>query len=372
MLTSRNHKRGSLPEGFTLKYPAAFDLLGRIRNLRTGVIGDVCLDLYWDVDTRFAEPSRETGLLNRPVVAERAAPGAAANLAVNMAALEARVVRLLGIVGADWRGRLLRDALRVRGVSCDGLLDVQDRSTDAYCKPMLWASFNEPGSHGSGHASSWNSTGSTPGVKDSVQEDARIDFINRQRVAAESAQMLIEVLNDAASSLDVLCVVDQLANGCLTEAVRRAILRLAANGLSVFVDSRQRIADWPGCILKPNEQELMAASPAIHGKPSSLQAAAAALQKAVGAPVCVTLGSQGCYLSLPGGQNSRIPALDVPSPIDICGAGDCFMASFALASAAGAPLPQAAELGTRAAAVAVRKIGTTGSASPAELLETWR
>ena len=54
--------------------------------------------------------------------------------------------------------------------------------------------------------------------------------------------------------------------------------------------------------------------------------------------------------------------------LDICGAGDTFMAAFTCAYTAGASLNEAASLACRAAAIIVKKLHTTGTASWQELV----
>jgi bifunctional ADP-heptose synthase (sugar kinase/adenylyltransferase) len=62
----------------------------------------------------------------------------------------------------------------------------------------------------------------------------------------------------------------------------------------------------------------------------------------------------------------------VAGPVDIVGAGDCVLANAAMALAAGASVREAIELANLAASVVIRKIGTTGTATRAELAEALR
>lgn len=55
-------------------------------------------------------------------------------------------------------------------------------------------------------------------------------------------------------------------------------------------------------------------------------------------------------------------------PIDTVGAGDSVAAAFAAALCAGATLLEGAQVGNLAAAVTIKQIGTTGTATPAQLL----
>ncbi|MBR4443490.1 MAG: sugar kinase, partial [Clostridia bacterium] len=83
---------------------------------RVALIGDLCLDMYWEADMRMSELSRETPHHPLPIVAERFSPGGAGNAACNIAALKPGRLAVTGVVGTDWRGGLLLEALRDRGV----------------------------------------------------------------------------------------------------------------------------------------------------------------------------------------------------------------------------------------------------------------
>ena len=72
------------------------EILGRMDGVRAGLLGDVCLDVYWHADMRKSELSRETPHFPLPVVEERMSPGGGANVAANMAALRPWSVRVFG------------------------------------------------------------------------------------------------------------------------------------------------------------------------------------------------------------------------------------------------------------------------------------
>src|SRR5258708_1387869 len=67
-----------------------------------------------------------------------------------------------------------------------------------------------------------------------------------------------------------------------------------------------------------------------------------------------------------------VPAYPVAGPIDIVGAGDSTSAGIACAVAAGASLEEAAAFGNLVASITIQQIGTTGTASPAQLRQRWR
>ena len=57
--------------------PVVEHILNRIPNLTFGVVGDLFLDRYLDIDANLSEPSLETGLPAYQVVRVRPTPGAA-------------------------------------------------------------------------------------------------------------------------------------------------------------------------------------------------------------------------------------------------------------------------------------------------------
>ena len=315
-------------------------LLGRMDGARVALIGDICLDMYWRADMRLSELSRETPHHPLPVVEERMSPGGAGNVACNLAALEPGALKLLGAAGTDWRGDLLLDALGARGV--DTALVMRDDAvcTNTYIKPLR------------------------AGISDVVYEDPRIDFENRAPIPARLEAALLEALDGVAGQIDVLLVSDQMAYGCVTEKVRERVQALGAAGMTVVVDSRSRIGTYQGVVVKPNEVE---AARAYGGEASDFEGLARAASRRAGRPAIVTAGALGCYVAEEG-RVRHMPGVPVPPPVDTVGAGDTFLAALGCALAAGASLPTAAQVANLAASVTVRKLGTTGTASRAELL----
>ena len=65
-------------------------ILRRLPGLAIGVLGDLFLDRYLDLDARLTEPSLETGLDAYQVVRVRSYPGAAGTVINNLVALGVR------------------------------------------------------------------------------------------------------------------------------------------------------------------------------------------------------------------------------------------------------------------------------------------
>src|SRR5438552_6550782 len=92
-------------------------ILDRIRGLTIGVVGDLFLDRYLDIDASLTEPSIETGLDAYQVVRVRPSPGAAGTVINNLVALGVGRVWPVAVIGDDGEGYELRQALgRMRAV----------------------------------------------------------------------------------------------------------------------------------------------------------------------------------------------------------------------------------------------------------------
>lgn len=323
-------------------------LLAGIRHVRVAVVGDYCLDAYWTADMTRSELSRETPHYPLPIVAERYAPGGAGNVAVNVRSLGAARVEALTVLGQDWRRELLEATLREAGVGLD-LIVATDKTwvTPAYIKPIR-----------RGYAAE--------------QEDARLDFSNQSPLEQDAEAELLGALRAHLPTFDAVLICDQLATGTITPKVRAVLNELAQErpGWVCVVDSRARMGEFRGMILKPNELEAARAlgEPPMDGTEDMTHIAALGgrLAQRAGRPVCITLGSRGA-IACAGEDWTHVPAVRVEPPIDIVGAGDTFLSALGSALAAGATVAEAAALGNLAAAVTVKKLNQTGTASPDEI-----
>jgi rfaE bifunctional protein kinase chain/domain len=315
-------------------------VLGRLGGLSVGVVGDLFLDRYLDLDGTLTEPSIETGLDAYQVADVRPMPGAAGTVINNLVALGVGRVCPVAVVGDDGEGYELRRALTAMGVRTAGLVLSKTRRTPTYTKPMLCLPGQPP------------------------RELNRLDIHPRQPLPAEDEAGVIEALQATLRTCDAVAVLDQVSRpecGVITTRVREEVRRLAGGGL-VLADSRERIGLFRETMLKPNERECLAACPGM-----TVEAAAQTLAERTYAPVFVTRGERGILLAFPGRELTSVPGYAVSGPVDPVGAGDSTTAGILCALAAGLMPEQAAAFGCLVASITVRKIGTTGTASPEEL-----
>ena len=83
----------------------------------------------------------------------------------------------------------------------------------------------------------------------------------------------------------------------------------------------------------------------------------------------VTLGEVGALWYSGDEGLAFAPTRPQKPPVDIVGAGDTFLSAFCAARAAGAAGGEALAFANLASGVTVKKIGTTGTASPAEIIQ---
>src|SRR5881227_1594937 len=113
-------------------------VLTRLPFLTVGVLGDLFLDRYLDLDASLTEPSLETGLDAYQVVRVRSQPGAAGTVINNLAALGVGRIVPVAVIGDDGEGYELRQALaKMPAVDQAHILAWDGRRTPTYTKPML-------------------------------------------------------------------------------------------------------------------------------------------------------------------------------------------------------------------------------------------
>lgn len=328
-----------------LDFSTLESIINGIKSKRIGLIGDGCVDIYWKADMRMSLLSSETPHHPLPIVSEKIYPGGAGNVAANLRDLGVGQIFMIGCTGPDWRGTLFAELMRGIGVPDRYLVCSSDIVTAAYCKPVRM------------------------GVSNVEYEDPRLDFANPAPISEEIEAKILANLEEVAAQSDVLVVCDQLLNGCVTERVIERINELGKK-LPVIVDSRDRFQRFRNVIIKPNELEAgryLGTSLGESAAMEDIEQAVRSLERMTGRPAMITLGDRGA-LWCEEGLCSHMRAFSVLPPIDFVGAGDAFLAGFS--SAFGLVPPQKAVLfANLAASVTIKKLGTTGTATPEELRE---
>src|SRR5947209_1961346 len=113
-------------------------ILQRIPHLTIGVVGDLFLDRYLDIDASLTEPSIETGLDAYQVVPVRNYPGAAGTVISNLAVLGVKEIIPISVVGDDGEWHDLSNALADIDAyrAPQWIYGCEGRRTPTYTKPM--------------------------------------------------------------------------------------------------------------------------------------------------------------------------------------------------------------------------------------------
>ncbi len=325
-------------------------ITARYTGLHIAIAGDFCLDRYLEIDPARSETSIETGLPVHNVVRVRAQPGGAGTILNNLVALGVSRIVPVSFCGDDGEGyELRRELAKLPGVVLDHFVTSPLRRTFTYCKPLVIEPGREP------------------------VELNRLDSKNWAPTPPSLAQRLADGLRAIAGEIDALIVleqVDQAETGVVTHGLLDVIAELSAARpeLPILADSRRGLAGWPGLSFKMNAAELAAMfGGVLTASPEEAATRALALARRNVRPVFVTLAERGIVAAAPDGTVEHVPALPLRGPIDIVGAGDAVTANLATALSSSATLRESLELAAVASSVVIHQLGTTGTATVADL-----
>ncbi len=321
--------------------------LAGIAGTRIVVFGDFCLDAYWLLESETGAPERsvETNLPLRRIRRQHYSLGAAGNVVANLVDLGVKQVWAVGVVGRDLFGHEMISQLQARGVDTTGLLNTQtDWQTLVYAKPYA-----------------------------GEEEQNRFDFGAFNELQPETIRALAARLEHLAGACDAVILNQQIPAGCSPPAMIAELNRIiAAHPQTRFiVDSRHRPAQYRGAVLKLNAHEaaaLVGEPHALEERPSAAQVRryAQMIRERTGRAVFVTRGDRGIVVA-DGAGVEEVPGIQIVQAVDTVGAGDTVVASLTAALAGGSDPPTAARLANIAASITVRKLRTTGTATPAEI-----
>ena len=316
------------------------DALTRLSAARVTVFGDFCLDAYWIIDADESERSVETNLPVSRVRRQRYGLGGAGNVVANLVGLGVAAVRCVGLIGGDLFGREMLRMLQAIGAETAGMLTGREGwQTMVYAKPHV------------GNA-----------------EHNRIDFGAFNALDEPSMSALQRELDLAAAESDIVVLNQQVPAGISPAAmIERINAVIAARpGCRFLVDSRHRAGLYCGAMLKMNAHE----AAAVLGRPEGDQPRGADLardlHRRIGQPVFLTRGADGIVVA-DADAVAVEPGIAVAGATDPVGAGDTVTAALAAVLGSGGRPAVAAKLANLAASVTVRKLRTTGTATPDEI-----
>lgn len=363
------------------------DIFDRIEEVRIGVVGDFCLDIYLYIDPSRSEISVETGLPTLPVREEHHYLGGAGNVVSNLVSLGVKQIEAFGVVGRDVHGEEIKFRLESSGVDASGIIFQDDNwDTCAYTK-----------------------------LYEGESEDKRIDYGRFNQLSNNTADRLLGKITDSLMGLKVVIINQQLVNGIHIPYFRRGLKKLIRDHPEVIfiVDSRDYSDEFDGAYRKINVYEgrkILRENHAMEGSArrnyTSEEKPSLRLSKEIGArlykrwkrPLFLTRAEYGLLVygddighssvakdngvdkgrADSGMANDgmlenpcEIPGMIFFSRIDPVGAGDSLLAGLSVGLAFGYSPVKAGFLGNLVAGVTVQKLFRTGTATREEVIELY-
>lgn len=290
---------------------------------RVTVVGDLMLDRYWSGGTGRISPEAPVPVVN--IAEQEDRPGGAANVAMNLATLGAKVT-LIGRSGDDESADTLTRQLSGLGVECDF---VRDPEVDTITKLRIMSR---------------------------SQQLIRLDF--EQLMYQQDAGALIAKATAALSHTDVL-VLSDYAKGTLncTQALIEAANKA---GVKVVVDPKgSSFEKYAGAfLLTPNMSEFETIVGAIETEAELVEKGHQLRRDLQLDALLITRSEKGMTLLREGEDELHLPA-QAKEVYDVTGAGDTVISTLAASIAAQSTLDGACALANMAASIVVGKLGTS-------------
>ena len=306
------------------------------------VIGDMMLDRFIWGRVRRISPEAPVPVVE--VERESCQPGGASNVVNNIGALGARTC-MVGVVGSDADGQILRDELSRAGVEVSGIAIDSDRPTAVKTRVVAHS-----------------------------QQVVRVDREARGPLSERTHQKIESSAAKESPFVDAV-VFSDYSKGVLSRRLVEVVCESTLHrGVPVLGNAKPGNLDlFRGItMVSLNLSEAEAAVGfEIDGEASLSRAGLALLRRVETRYALITLGARGLALFTSGLEAPfRVPAINVPV-YDVSGAGDTVISTLALALSAGSDARTAANLASMAAGTVVRKFGVA-TASRDEIVALYR
>lgn len=322
----------------TVDIAGLLDLVAAFPHQTIGVVGDFVLDEF--VSGEISRVSREAPVLILRHRRTETYPGGAANAAINLADLGARVLPV-GVLGDDEGGRSLLDHFGRKHINTAGIL-----------RPRNWATTTK-----TRYLAGWTHT--------TEQQVLRLDREPRAALSERVEGAIAHKARQVARRADAVLVSDYGVGAAWPKLVKT----LKAKRLTL--DSRYSLLEYRNAGITaatPNEPELEAAYHERIGTDIGRldDLGRRVLHDLDIEALLVTRGKDGMAVFERSRAPRHIPIYGSDTPVDVTGAGDTVIAVFTLALAAGATYLEAAHLANYAGGIVVMK-RRTATVTRAEL-----
>lgn len=309
------------------------------------VVGDLMLDRYILGNVSRISPEAPVPVVH--VDDERAVPGGASNVALNIASLGA-TGSVAGMAGMDAAGDELLTALNQRGILTTAVLRESRHRTTVKTRIIA-----------------------------ERQQVVRVDWEDAYDYSGDSFDRFRDLLATEIAASDGV-ILEDYGKGVLQPAVAQAVVALAGGrGIPVGLDPKDNheLGVKGITLATPNRKEAFLAAGLPEARPVDpplsdvrlLKVGDRLMDQLQPAMLLITLGAQGMLMMAANEVPVHVPTR-AREVFDVSGAGDTVIATCLLALAAGATHVEAAELANYAAGIVVGKLGTA-TCTPDELLK---
>lgn len=303
-------------------------ILENFKGKKIIVLGDIMLDKYIWGDVSRISPEAPVQVVK--VLKETFAPGGAANVANNAAALNAKVF-MVGVVGDDNERHSLIGELCKRSIDTIGIITDGTRPTTLKVR-----------------------------VLGKSQQLLRVDYEKDSHSHDNISEKILSFIESKIKEIDAIIVSDY-AKGVVNPKLISGIVQMAnENGKLFIVDPKPKHKELYKnvTLITPNHNEaVMMAGMSIDDE-YNLNEIGSKLVKSLSSNILLTKGERGMALFEKNGEITDIQT-KAKEVYDVVGAGDTVVATAALALSAGATLKEAAILSNIAAGIKVGKVGTS-------------
>ncbi|WP_423149212.1 D-glycero-beta-D-manno-heptose 1-phosphate adenylyltransferase [Rubrolithibacter danxiaensis] len=310
---------------------AYLNILEQFSQPKVLVVGDIILDSYLKGDSTRLSPEAPVPVVN--VSLQDEVVGGAANIAVNLCALGAKVT-FLSAVGDDDGAERAIQLIKKAGIETHAIVKEAGRKTMVKTRVMCQS-----------------------------QILARFDYGSQKPVNSQTQETLIKYLKEHYSDFEIIMVGDYYS-GILTPNLIKTLEQLQKKAPKFFaVDSKNLLSfkNVKPSLVKPNYYEALKILNLSHQESDRAEQLAnygeKLYEKTKAKNIALTLDADGALIFQEGKFSYRSLAHHVSSP-NVVGAGDTFISAYTLALHTGADIPLATELATAAAAIAVQKEDT--------------
>ena len=294
------------------------------------VVGDIMLDHFIKGSVSRISPEAPVPVVD--VKKEFFVAGGAGNVAVNLAALEAKPV-MISVVGPDVGGEMLKDFLRERGVNINGVCEDSDRPTTQKIRVMA-----------------------------DQQQIVRFDRESKKVISPAIARACMKNFETAVQTAKGVILSDYGKGMLSDQNIQKIIAICRKKRIPVCVDPKlDNFKKYKHITcMTPNTKEAwegVGQSPKP-GEEAIEKLGQKILKMLAADSILITRSAEGMSLFEKGAKKPYTVRATAREVYDVTGAGDTVISVLTLALAAGANLKEAAVLANYAAGIVVEKSGT--------------